>query len=395
MSTGAKSGLRLGCVRQLARKAIMPDQNSAATEHAILEEITAPLASLPDDPVSLVRANFPAALRGYDRMAVDAYVKQISQLVAELQATRSPEAAVRRALERVGEQISGILQRAHDTAELITAQSRSEAEDRLEQARQEAAQITADAERRVKDLDLDTDRIWAERHRIVSDTRELAGQLVRVAESAAERFPPAEEPAGQPAPYDDRALGDDRGHEGDRADADDRADDDNQADEDDRADDDNQADEEDRVDKGDRADEDDRADGDDRAHVDGGVDKDDGGQATIAFAAVDSDPDDAPGADLAYEDAAAEGDLGAAAAERKYGAPAARPDYGNTAAEPDYGDVAAELAYEDAAAELDQFEATGPPPRVAADERAGEDDPTAVIPPASQAAHRRAERTGP
>ena len=82
-------------------------------------------------------------------MAVDAYVQQISQLVAELQATRSPEAAVRRALERVGEQISGILQRAHETAEQITAQSRGEAEDRLEQARGEAAEILEAAQQQV------------------------------------------------------------------------------------------------------------------------------------------------------------------------------------------------------------------------------------------------------
>src|SRR5436309_2339898 len=104
----------------------MPDQSSAADEHAILQEITAPLAPLAAD------VDFPRVLRGYDPMAVDAYVKQTSQLVAELQATRSPEAAVRRALERVGEQISGILKRAHETAEQITAQSRREAEDRLE-----------------------------------------------------------------------------------------------------------------------------------------------------------------------------------------------------------------------------------------------------------------------
>ncbi len=138
-------------------------------------------------------------LRGYDRLAVDAYVKKTSQLVAELQATRSPEAAVRRALERVGEQISGILQRAHDTAEQITIQSRSEAEDRLEVARQEAAEIKRAAELRVRDLDGDTDRIWAERHRIVDDARELAGQLLALAESAAERFPAAEE-ASAPEP---------------------------------------------------------------------------------------------------------------------------------------------------------------------------------------------------
>src|ERR1700735_4025883 len=99
----------------------MPDQSSASTEHALMQEITAPLATLPDDPVP-----------------VAADVKNTSQLVAELQATRSPEAAVRRALERVGEEVSGILQRAHDTAAQITTQSRSEAEDRLEAARVEA-----------------------------------------------------------------------------------------------------------------------------------------------------------------------------------------------------------------------------------------------------------------
>ena len=170
----------------------MPDQSSAANEHALLQEITAPLATLPEDPVPVAsEADFPLAFRGYDRVAVDAYIKKTSQLVAELQATRSPEAAVRRALERVGEQISGILQRAHDTAGQITTQSRAEAEDRLMAARQEAEQITADAHDRVKDLDAETDRIWAERHRIVEDARDLARQLLALAEDAAQRFPPA------------------------------------------------------------------------------------------------------------------------------------------------------------------------------------------------------------
>jgi cell division septum initiation protein DivIVA len=173
----------------------MPDQSSAATEHAILAEITRPLEALPDDPLALVDADFATALRGYDRVAVDEYVRQTRRLVAELQATRSPEAAVRRALERVGEQISGILQRAHETAEQITAQSRTEAEDRLQQARVEAAQIADAAEQRVRDLDADTDRIWLERERIVADAEDLAGQLVTLAKTAAERFSPdAEEP---------------------------------------------------------------------------------------------------------------------------------------------------------------------------------------------------------
>src|SRR5947207_15675821 len=139
----------------------MPDQNSAADEHAIIQEITAPLGTLPDDPMPIVAdVDFPIVLRGYDRLAVDAYVKKTSQLVAELQATRSPEAAVRRALERGGGQIAGLLQRAHETSEEITSQSRREAEDRLEKARIEAAEIAAAAQRRVSDLKVDTARIW-------------------------------------------------------------------------------------------------------------------------------------------------------------------------------------------------------------------------------------------
>ena len=172
----------------------MPDESTASTEHALIQEITAPLATLPDDPVpDVADVDFPIALRGYDRLAVDAYVRRTSQLVAELQATHSPEAAVRRALERVGEEVSGILKRAHDTAAQITAQSRSEAEDRLEAAREEAAEITAGAERRLRELDAETDRIWSERHRIVEDARALAQQLLELARVGGERFPAAEE----------------------------------------------------------------------------------------------------------------------------------------------------------------------------------------------------------
>ncbi|MBV9192862.1 MAG: hypothetical protein JO168_01875 [Solirubrobacterales bacterium] len=196
----------------------MPDQSSASTEHALIQEITAPLATLPDDPVQVTAdADFPVVLRGYDRIAVDAYVRKTSQLVAELQATRSPEAAVRRALERVGEEVAGILQRAHDTAARITTHSRAEAEDRLEKARREAAQIVAAATTRVKELDAETERVWAERHRLVEDARELARQLHGLADSATDRFPAAEEPEADaeaeagPAPgaYDQDAVGED------------------------------------------------------------------------------------------------------------------------------------------------------------------------------------------
>jgi hypothetical protein len=190
----------------------VPEENFASSEHELIQEITAPFAAVRQDPdTDPGEADFPIVLRGYDRVAVDAYIRQTRQVIDDLRATSSPEAAVRRALERVGEEVSGILQRAHDTAEKITTQSRSEAEDRLQTARAEAAKIKAEAEseleqagrdaveirasaeQKLTDLDAETDRIWAERHRIVEDTRELSRQLLALTESAAERFPPAED----------------------------------------------------------------------------------------------------------------------------------------------------------------------------------------------------------
>src|SRR3712207_3107843 len=78
--------------------------------------------------------SFPIALRGYDREAVERYVADVAQLVAELEATQSREGVVQRALDEIGEQTSGILQRAHETAEEIIARSRSQAEGRMQRA---------------------------------------------------------------------------------------------------------------------------------------------------------------------------------------------------------------------------------------------------------------------
>jgi DivIVA domain-containing protein len=181
----------------------MPDQSYAATEHALLEEITRPLERIPEDPLELVvEADFPTAMRGYDRAAVDEYVRVTSRLVAELQAVRTPEAAVRRALVRAGGTISGVLRRAHETAGEITARSRSEAEDRLERARVESEDIMDAAERRVRELDADTDRIWLDRQRIMADVEDLSNQLLGLAKEAGERFPDSDESGG----YDEEAA---------------------------------------------------------------------------------------------------------------------------------------------------------------------------------------------
>jgi len=66
-----------------------------------------------EDPVAEIASpSFPPSFRGYDRRAVDAYVLRVTEIVAELHASRSPRAAVKRALDRVGRETAGILQNA-------------------------------------------------------------------------------------------------------------------------------------------------------------------------------------------------------------------------------------------------------------------------------------------
>ena len=104
---------------------------------------------------------------------------------------------MRRALDRVGEEVAEILSGAHETAERITNQSRGEAENRVQAAQREAERIPREAEERLRVLDAGTDRVWEERRRIVADTRELAGELLGLVDAAAERFAPEDAVAEQ------------------------------------------------------------------------------------------------------------------------------------------------------------------------------------------------------
>jgi DivIVA domain-containing protein len=133
------------------------------------------------------KTDFPIVLRGYDREAVDRYVAEVAQLVAELEATQTREGVVQRALDEVGEQTSGILQHAHDTAEEIAARSRSQAEGRLQRAEQEAAQTRAEADHYAQQVVNDTRRLWEDRQRLIEDMRQLADEVLGTADDALER----------------------------------------------------------------------------------------------------------------------------------------------------------------------------------------------------------------
>jgi cell division initiation protein len=174
-------------------------------------------------PAEIRDASFPASLRGYDREAVDAYVARVNRLIAELDVSGSPEAAVRHALEQVGEQTSGLLQRAGQTAEEITlgarreaeestarakaeaeeivakakaeaettaAQTREEAAERLRRSQDEVATLQEEAEARMRELDADTETIRQQRRALLDDLRGIAAQVAETANSADARFPP-------------------------------------------------------------------------------------------------------------------------------------------------------------------------------------------------------------
>jgi len=212
-----------------------PEQTESELSPGSAEEIRGSI-ELRDVPAEIRDVSFPVSVRGYDRGAVDAYVTRVNRLIAELYVTRSPEAAVRHALEQVGEKTSGLLQRAGETAEEITAgarqeaeestarakaeaeeivakakteadeilgrstaeaetttaQSRKEAAERLQRAQDEVAALREEAEARMRELHADTEAIRQERHALLDDIRGIAARVAAAASGADARFPPRE-----------------------------------------------------------------------------------------------------------------------------------------------------------------------------------------------------------
>jgi DivIVA domain-containing protein len=205
-------------------------------------------------PTEIRDVSFPPAVRGYDRAAVDAYVKRVNHLIAGLEMSRSPRAAVRHALDRAQEQVSGILQRAQETADEITASARKEAEEgaartsaqaakllvdvtdkadrtraegdevlakakaeaektlasaraeaeeilsrarteggkRLQRSEKELAVLRELAEARMRDLQAHTGTVWDERRELLDDISEMGARRTELASEAAARFRPRE-----------------------------------------------------------------------------------------------------------------------------------------------------------------------------------------------------------
>jgi DivIVA domain-containing protein len=141
-------------------------------------------------PADLLNVSFPTSMRGYEREAVDSYVKRVNRVIAELKVSASPRSAVTHALEQTEKQVSGLLQRARETGEEITASARQEAEEILGKAKADAAQLHVN-------VSAETDAIKAEAEKVVSDARSeaedmLARSRLQIENAAAEARAKAE-----------------------------------------------------------------------------------------------------------------------------------------------------------------------------------------------------------
>jgi DivIVA domain-containing protein len=218
-------------------------------------------------PAEIANVSFPFAVRGYDRQAVDTYVKRVNRAIAELKVSASPPAAVRNALEQAQAKVDALMRAAEEAANEITtsaekeaaegtgrakaeaaellvhtsaeadrvrgeaagvlaaaqaeakeivasataeaketvARAQAEADERLQRLREELAAQREQAEARMREIHADTEAVWSERHELLEDISKMASGLVELASAAAQRVAKEEpEPVAAEAGDGDR-----------------------------------------------------------------------------------------------------------------------------------------------------------------------------------------------
>jgi hypothetical protein len=136
----------------------------------------------------LREANFPIVVRGYHRQTVDLFIAELLEIVEDLESHQTREGVVQKALGELGEETAGILQRAHETADDITARSRAQADARLQRAEREAEILRRDADEYAEQVVVDTRALWEDRQRLIEDIRQLADDVLGTADDAMERL---------------------------------------------------------------------------------------------------------------------------------------------------------------------------------------------------------------
>ncbi|MGI8862837.1 MAG: DivIVA domain-containing protein [Solirubrobacteraceae bacterium] len=135
-----------------------------------------------------VLPRFPVARHGYDCAAVDEYVAELEQELAELDgelvalrdaAPLTSETAAE--IERLGKQTSGILLAAHDGAQEIARLAQEQADRCISDAAANALAITTEANQRVSELQNQIASLGRERNQILNDVRQAADALSSIA----------------------------------------------------------------------------------------------------------------------------------------------------------------------------------------------------------------------
>lgn len=200
----SRSGRRVQVVRTAGILQVMAD--SQPTDSSVQR-------FQPDQSSERLRdVSFPLAVRGYDRGAVDEFVDAVRALVADLEANQNPEGVVQKALDEVGIETAGILQRAHEAADELASRSRAQADGRLQRAEREAEIVRRDADEYSQQIVVDTRLLWEERQRLIEDIRHLADEVLATADDAMERvkMPELLEPSAeelQPGPSGEQVAG--------------------------------------------------------------------------------------------------------------------------------------------------------------------------------------------
>ena len=130
-------------------------------------------------PQEVLDVSFPVAVRGYDRRHVDAYIKRVNRVIAELKVRSSPPAAVRHALEEAEGKVQELLRAAREAAEQITLSAGQEAEENTAAAKAEAAKLLVDT-------NADADRMKAEADEHVANSKREAESIVSTAQANAD-----------------------------------------------------------------------------------------------------------------------------------------------------------------------------------------------------------------
>jgi hypothetical protein len=151
------------------------------------EEVLPPEQVLPPEEEP---ARFPIARRGYHCAAVDSYVTELEQELAEvdrelaeLRAHSAPRDEVSIQIKRVGEQTSAVLIAANEQRDEMLRTAREEADRQVADATAKATLITAEGEARLREIHVEHAAAGRERDRLLEEVRSVSVALASLADS--------------------------------------------------------------------------------------------------------------------------------------------------------------------------------------------------------------------